>query len=339
MSARHVRFRAAQGTGGAALSAWRRIALAACCAALAGCAGIGPLGGGAVAPARVDTAARPDSPPAQAFERRQREAARQAERQGRLADAALAWELLALLRPEEAEYREQLQATRRRIDTTAAERLQRAAQARQRGELDAAATQYLAALALKPDDVQAAEVLRGIERERNRRLVLGRYSRLTITRRAAQEAEMAGARTGAERLAAQRASVPEGERAARAERPPRAERVARLDRGARSVAAADVADPNGIEHASMLMSQGQIADAMALLEARLAADPRDVPSRLLLAEVYYQQGERLAASDRAAAIAALEKSVKADATHPRAQARLRELRAAPVMAGAAEDPR
>ncbi|WP_157269376.1 tetratricopeptide repeat protein [Azohydromonas aeria] len=320
------------------------MAVASCAVLLAGCAGVSAPPSDA--PPVAVPALRPAVLPAEAFERRQREAAALAEEQGRLADAALAWELLALLRPEVEEYRTRLEAMRRRIEAEAEQRLQRAAQARQRGDLDAAAAQYLAALAVKPDDLRAAEALRGIERERNRRLYLGRYSRYTITRRANLEAEMINARTARDPQAGTRTTIADGSVVGSAPdavgRPLRAARPERLGHPKRSQreAHAAVSGRNELEHASMLMAQGQIADAQAMLEASVAADPHDAASRLMLAEVYYQHGERLAMHDRAAAIAALEKSVKADATHPRAQARLKQLRASRVAGeGALDDPR
>ena len=60
---------------------------------------------------------------------------------------------------------------------------------------------------------------------------------------------------------------------------------------------------NDLELASMLAAQGELDDAIAVLEARLAVDKRDAAARSLLAEVYYQRADRLAVSDRAGAIA------------------------------------
>jgi len=129
--------------------------------ALAGCASTAPTTAPVV---HVDTSA-----PVREFERGLRERADAAARAGRLADAADAWEILTVLRPEEAGYRERLEATRRDQGAAADEHLQRARLAFKRGELDAAAAQYQAVLALRPGDQPAADALRAIERERNRR--------------------------------------------------------------------------------------------------------------------------------------------------------------------------
>src|SRR5438105_3339676 len=103
------------------------------------------------------------------FEQRLRDRALSQGRQGRLAETATSWEILTVLRPAVREYRVRLDDTRHLIDTAVPERLQRGAQAIKRGDPDAAAAQYLAALALQPDNAVAAEALRNIERERNRR--------------------------------------------------------------------------------------------------------------------------------------------------------------------------
>jgi len=121
--------------------------------------------------------------PASAYEQRLREQAQAQSRQGRLADAALSWEILTVLRPDAGDYRDRMNETRRLIEAAVPERLRRAQQAQRRGELDAATTQYLAVLALQPDHEQAAEALRAIERDRNRIRYLGKYSRITLERR------------------------------------------------------------------------------------------------------------------------------------------------------------
>ena len=142
-----------------------------CAAALAGCA----------SPPNPETAASvatgAPTTPTSAFEQQYRERAVNAQRQGQLADAAIAWEVLAALRPESREYRDALLDTQRHISAAVAERLPRAAQAQRRGDLDAATQGYLAVLALQPDSTPAADALRSIERERVRRQQAGLMSR------------------------------------------------------------------------------------------------------------------------------------------------------------------
>lgn len=131
------------------------------------------------------------SPSVAAFERAQQERALKLVQEGRLAEAASAWEVLTLLRPDAAEYRERLEQTETRIDSETADLWRKAEQARRRGELDNAQSRYLLVLQLQPDHVAAADALRAIEKERNRRSYLGRLSRLTLGKRGAGGTEVA----------------------------------------------------------------------------------------------------------------------------------------------------
>jgi tetratricopeptide (TPR) repeat protein len=180
------------------------------------------------------------------FEQRQRERAADLERQGRLADAALVWEVLTVLQPDSADYAERLAAARRVIDTGVAVRLQRAQQAQGRGDLDTAQRLYLSVLALQPHNAQASEALRSIDRDRNRRLYLGKSSRVTLARQPS------------------------------APTPPSRE------------------DSNDVEHASILLAEGEVAEAIALLERRVRSEPRPNDAvRRLLAEAYKQRDRKL----------------------------------------------
>jgi tetratricopeptide (TPR) repeat protein len=216
--------------------------------------------------------------PLPAFEKAQQERALALARQGRLADAAVAWEVLSVLRPDVAEYRDRLAEARQQIDEGVADHLQKAEQARKRGDLDAAQAQYLQVLSLQPEHAVAADALRATERERNKRSYLGKRSRITLARRPAVEAADAGA------------------------------------------------DRNDLEHAAMLSSAGEFDEAIALLEKRLAANPRDGAARSALSDVYYQKADKLGPRRKAAAIAALEKAVRLDPGNARAVALLKVMR-------------
>lgn len=162
---------------------------AICCVLLSACS---------QAPVAIDSSGEPalpvlqDSPNA-AFEQQQRERAKDLTRQGAFGEAAIAWEVLALLRPDVVEYAENLRRTQSRIEARVAQRMLAADQARRRGEADQAAQLYLHALADDPLNAQAAQALRAIERERNKRNYLGKPSRLTLTRYATAEAEQSRA--------------------------------------------------------------------------------------------------------------------------------------------------
>jgi tetratricopeptide (TPR) repeat protein len=268
-------------------TALARATLAACvCALVAGCGSTPALVSQPVPfddPPPASNPAPSLPPPQRAFEQQQRERALALARAGRLADAALAWEVLLVLRPEAGEYRERWADTQRQIDAAVTQRLPRAALAARRGELDAAAQHYLAVLALQPQHEQAADALRAVERERNKRNFLGKHARFTLTRRAVADAEM----------------------------PP---------------AGSLMAGRNEVEHAALLAGDGELDDAIGLLERRLVAERRDTAARRLLADVYYRKAESLLPHDRPAAVTALEKSVRLDPSQPRSAARLRQLK-------------
>jgi tetratricopeptide (TPR) repeat protein len=262
-------------------------ALAAFCIVIAACSTVATDGPAPVPSEARNASAERSAAPLPSFEQAQRERAMAFMRQRRLADAAIAWEVLVVLRPEGADYRERLADVQRQIAAAVAERLPLAAQAAQRGDSDAATQQYLAILALQPANESAADALRALERERNKRNYLGKYSRVTITRRSVAEAEMAGT---------------PGQRAGR----------------------------NDVEHAALLANNGELDDAIALLEHRLVIDRRDAAARRLLADLYARRAEAVVTRDRPGAIAALEKSVRLDPTVPTVVARLKQLKGGAV---------
>ena len=128
---------------------------------LAGCAQTRPA-----APPPASAAA---APLYSEFERAQLAQAEQQEQAGDLARAALSWEVLTLLRPEQRSYPIRLAQVQRLIEAGVADAWQQARQAERRGELERASQLYLSVLALQPRHVEAAQALRAIERERNRR--------------------------------------------------------------------------------------------------------------------------------------------------------------------------
>lgn len=267
------------------------------CAVLGGCAS-SPTADDTGAPGEAVASMPAPPPPQSAYEQQQRARAVGLARQKRLAEAAIAWELLTVLRPDAPEYRERLADSQRQIDAAVAERLAPAAQAAQRGELDSATHLYLAILALQPLNEPAADALRALERERNKRHHLGKFSRATLTKRAMADAEL-----------------PAGS----------------------SASNVGLAGRNDLEHAALLAGDGEFDDAGALLERRLVLDPKDSAARRLLADVYYRKAELLLQRDRSAAISALQKSARTNPSEPRAANRLRQLNGTAVApaAGAA----
>ena len=246
------------------------------------------------------------------YELNQIELARSLAREGKLAEASLIWEVLMTIRPGVADYRNRWNELQRQSELAAAEHIQKAEQAAARGQLDGATQQYLAALALQPSNTRTADALRGIERERNKRNYLGKLSRNTLTRRAMSEAEV-------------------GAPASEIDPAPRPSRAAEL-----ATMATPRADPTSsrdnkdLEQASLLSSKGELDPAIRLLEKRVATDRRDEAARHMLADLYFQKAETLASSNRLAAVALLQRSVRANPSHPAAPLRLRELRSSAV---------
>ncbi|UXH80663.1 tetratricopeptide repeat protein [Roseateles amylovorans] len=259
-------------------------------------------------PPNADGTARDTAPvakgPVGAFEAAHLQRAQDMEKQGQLAEAALSWEVLTLLRPDNASYRDSQAALRKQIETAVADRLQRGQQAQKKGDLEGASNQYLTALALQPDNAPAAEALRAIEKERNRRTYLGTPSRITLRRGTtdgaapkAAAAPKAGAKVAAGAAAATPSTV---------------------------APAAAGADRNELEHIAMLSAQGEVDEAIAQLEKRSAQDKRDPSARRLLADLYVRKAERVATTDRTGGINWLQKCLKIDPKHARATTLMRQ---------------
>jgi tetratricopeptide (TPR) repeat protein len=98
-------------------------------------------------------------------------------RDGRLADVLVQWEILALLRPESQEYRDEIERVSRQIREDVSALLRSASEARRRGQVQQAIAQYLRVLSLDRSNAAAADALREIERERTRRAYINRPPR------------------------------------------------------------------------------------------------------------------------------------------------------------------
>lgn len=130
-----------------------------------------------------------DDPVLKAFEQQQQARAEQAESAGRWGEAVLAWEVLAAVRPAGPAGQRLVQA-RQRAASAAAERAGVAEAAQRRGDLDAAAQAWLEVLALDELRPGAAEALRQIERDRNRRSMVGRFAKLSPPRKVSADSDM-----------------------------------------------------------------------------------------------------------------------------------------------------
>ena len=93
-----------------------------------------------------------------------------------------------------------------------------------------------------------------------------------------------------------------------------------------------------LEHASLLAGQGDIDAAIALLQPANGSRRAEPEARALLADLYVKQADKLAASDRPAALNALRQSLRTVPGHPAATLRLRQLQAAGTTANMGTAP-
>lgn len=227
------------------------------------------------------------------FEAARKDQALQAAQQGHWAEAVLAWEVLALLRPDQADYQQQWATSRQMLEQAVTQRLMRAQAARQRGDTGAAERLYLEILSLKPTHASAAQALRELETERNRASVVGRF---------AQPFNLQG------RNGRATASTPA----------PRGQSVLPgVQQGTNQ--------RNLLEHASLLASQGELDSAITMLSDAGQAVLRDPEGRLTLARLLAQRGELRAKRDHNAARLDMERALELDPSLKEVRARLKVL--------------
>lgn len=143
--------------------------------------------------------------PVLALEAAQREAARAAAQAGRWADAAWAWDIVLVLAPQDAEAQDGRQRALAQAQAGVAQRLPLAKTARARGQVDLASRLYLEILALSPGHPEAANALRGIERERAKRQAVSGFARRLMLPDASRSGAQADA--AARRLDLEHASL------------------------------------------------------------------------------------------------------------------------------------
>jgi tetratricopeptide (TPR) repeat protein len=221
------------------------------------------------------------------FRQLQTAQARLAEAEGRWADAIQAWEILRLLNPTDDLPRDRWQAAVQHRKTLAEAQAQLAMEAERRGEAELAVQHHLQVLALDPGNEAAATALRDLERERNRRSVVGRFASPPMAR-------------------------PNGSRQAlRTTRP--SGRVAQ-------------AQSNSVrEHATMLARQGDLDGAIQMLREtpRSRTDPE---LRSTLIDLYLENAEKLRTVRPDEARAAVDAALALDRRHARALALRMQMR-------------
>lgn len=225
-------------------------------------------------------------------------AAEAAAREGRWADAVFALDVLRALRPGDPGLQRLRERAVQSAATAATAHLQQARAAQQRGDAESASTLYLDVLALAPDNIEAADSLRTLERERSQR---GQRNR--AARSAASQRSTVNAAPGS---AAATVGVKIGMGMATATR-----------RGN---------GRNEIEHANLLADQGEVDGAIEVLLPVVSVRRSDPAARSLLADLYFRQAEGLQHSDPTEAVKALQRSLKIDPRHARAATLLSALR-------------
>jgi tetratricopeptide (TPR) repeat protein len=265
--------------------------------------------------------------PQDALEASYRERALAASKDRRWAEALMNWELLALLRPGVPEYRSQIAETQRRIGEVSAEALRAGDAARRRGDADSAQTQYLRVLAVDPDNVEAMQALRELDRERVRRAYFNRAPRNVAAPNARNGAAqpLPGAEVG---VVLHR----QGDHLGAIQALTRHLQAHPNDEGAKEL----LADSN-FHVGAAYAQQNKLEDALLYYERARTLGYRDTSAltavlrqtRKALADEYVKQGD-VAASDRRKAVALWEQALKVDPTHAEAAARLRQPRTAPT---------
>lgn len=217
----------------------------------------------------------------------QRALARNAASAGHWLQAAWHWDAVLALQPDDSAALEQREAALSQARALGEVRLQQARRAQQRGDSETAQRFYLEAIALVPDQREALQALRAMERERVSRQHLGRLSVQSMARR-----DMAAALMSTDR---HRSRVPAGKQA------------------------------NEIEHATLLAGQGELLAAIQLLQPLAQATPANASARRLLADLQLRQALALAPSDLAAATQAVRESLRWNPGRSEARQLLRRL--------------
>ena len=218
-------------------------------ALLAACAEVPPV------PAPATRAAPHDEQLARAIARHQ-QLAQQYKQSGDLAAAAAQWQILTVLAPGEGTYSRELAETRALIDRRARENLAAGTAALKNGETDRAAEAMLRVLALDPQNADAAQVLRDIEKRRLARIQAGRAAKVN---------EAAAAANSSSRTAAARQSM------------------------------SDAGDAYSLEQPLEMFRAGDTAGGLRDLRRFVDANPNDKAARVRVGTVVYDRAKDLEA--------------------------------------------
>jgi tetratricopeptide (TPR) repeat protein len=172
---------------------------------------------------------------------------------GDLAASAEQWQILTIIEPDDAGFRQELESTRAAMARAAATNYDNGLAARKRGDSDEAARLMLQVLALEPDRADAMKVLRDIEAERIARVQGARESRV---RRDGELAKKNGQEAASPEMAEYRRSY-------------------------------------DLEQTIALLEAGDAQGGIRELHRYLKANPKDKAGRRRIADVVFEQAEKL----------------------------------------------
>jgi tetratricopeptide (TPR) repeat protein len=247
---------------------------------------------------------------------------------GRWAEAGVQWEILALLRPDRAEYAKQLSQAQRHASSEANENLAAGAEARKRGDLQHAATLYLKALSADPENASAAQALRELESERPDRGYANHMARANSAPRATSAARSLSA-ADRQDLDTAVMLLHQGDYGASVQSlQSYLKRYPQDEMGKRALRDAYAA------LGRQRIEQGKKEEGLNYLEkarATKAAGGADLEgsvqaTRKELAQDYYEQGLRVQRTDLEAAIRLWERCLQYDPGHAQARLRLDQAR-------------
>jgi len=308
---------------------------------LAGCAQVPP----APAPAPVAvTRLSPQDERLRAATAKHQQLATQAKQAGDLATAATHYQILTLLAPNDAVYRNELAATRAEIGRRVKENLAAGNAAMRSGDTDRAAESMLKVLALEPENAEAAKSLRDIEAQRLSKIQAGR----------AAKAGGAGA-VNASKAAPPRTAASAASDAYELEQPLEMFKAGDTTGGLRDLKAwveanpTDKAGRNRIgtavyDRARELEDQGAREQALPLYEQAVAlrGEPalgwtsRIQALKRALGNEYFDKGVKAWPTNAAQAVKDWETSLRYDPQNAKSAARLKEARQTEVKPAAAK---
>jgi tetratricopeptide (TPR) repeat protein len=272
--------------------------------------------------------------------------AQQYKQSGDLPAAAAQWQILTVLAPKDDSYRSELAAARAAVARRVQENLNAGTAALRSGDADRAADAMLRVLALDPENTEAAQALRDIEKRRASRVQAGRAARVS---------EAAGGPSA--RAAAPRTATPIDPVSTETyslELPLEMFRAGDNEGGLRELRQFVDQNPNDraarnkigtvvYERGRELETQGQREQALVMYQQAVSLRGEPAPGwaarvqalKKALGDEYFDKGVQAWSSDPALAVKQWETSLRYDPSNTKSAARLKDARVAQVKGSAA----